>query len=90
MLAGEMVVVRLQHEELVDLGSLAQEEAADFLCLGVLLEEVLVLRLLAILRDIAHQELSEEDAGVEPLSDRGIDLLYNNVIDQDFSYHLSL
>jgi hypothetical protein len=50
----EMVVIRLQHEELVDLWTLIEEKATDFLGLRVFLEELLVLALLAEFGVVSH------------------------------------
>ena len=65
----EVVVVSLEHEVFVDLWALGQEESADFLNLSVLGEELLIFCLCTVLRVVSHQELSQEDARIETLSD---------------------
>jgi hypothetical protein len=63
------VVVGLQHEVLIDLRALGEEEAADLFHLGIFREKLLVLGFHPMLRVASHQELSQEDAWVKALSD---------------------
>ena len=68
---------------LVKLLSAQMPEAAQFLDVRPLFEESLVFELGAVLRVVSHQELGEEDARVEALTDRLINysLVLNNAVD---------
>jgi hypothetical protein len=68
---------------LVKLLSAQMPEAAQFLDVRPLFKESLVFELGAVLRVVSHQELGEEDAGVEALTDRRINhsLVLNNAVD---------
>lgn len=65
----EAIVISLQHEVLIDLRTLGQEETTDLLNLGIFGEELLVFCLSSMLGVISHQEFCEENAGIETLSD---------------------
>jgi len=68
-------MISLQHEVLVYLRALSQEESANLLNFGVLRKKLLVLCLSSVLRIVSHQELSQEDARIEAFSDGNINLL---------------
>ena len=71
---AEVRVEFLKREVLVDLLPLGLEETSDFLDSCELLKKVSVLELSVVLRVVAHEVLSKEDAGVEAGADARVDL----------------
>ncbi len=77
---AEGIVVALQHKVLVDLCPFHNEEAPDLLRLRITPEKLLVLALVTIFGVIAHQELGKENAGVEALTDRLVNVFCVDVV----------
>ena len=65
----------MQCEVLEDLLTLNVEEATNFLYSALLLEQFSILKLRTVLRVVAHEVLSQEDARVESGSDTGVDFI---------------
>ena len=70
---GELLVVGLLREVLINFLAAKVEEPPQFFVVRPAFKQLLVLQLRAILGVAAHQELAQEDAGVEALANRRVD-----------------
>lgn len=79
MLLREGCMVWLYAEMLIDFGLTVREEPPNLFNSRVLDEQVGQLQLCTMVGVIAHQELCQKYAGVEPCTDRLIDLSFLRV-----------
>ena len=72
VLFREVRMVWLQGEMFEDFRALGHKEAPDFLNARLQLEQFIVFQFGAVLRVIAHEVLTQIDAGVKAFSDAGV------------------
>ena len=72
---NKIPLIRLQHEQLVELLTFCREESSNFFYLSILLENLVILIRFAVFRIVPHKVLTQEDGWVKALLDGVVDMI---------------